>query len=101
AAGGAPGRGVFGGGLPLRGPTARAPPHDPRLVLGDEPTGNLDSKTGQRIYELLRDIARERTVVVVTHAEDLARAADRILRIRDGALADGERTGIAAVKATA
>lgn len=54
--------------------------------MADEPTGNLDSKTGQMIYELLKEIARERTVVVVTHAEALAQMADRIVHIRDGKL---------------
>ena len=65
---------------------ARGLANDPPLVLGDEPTGNLDSETGQVIYELLKEIARERTVVVVTHAEMLAQMADRIVHIKDGRL---------------
>ncbi|MBI2293713.1 MAG: hypothetical protein HYU73_25950, partial [Betaproteobacteria bacterium] len=46
----------------------------------------LDSKTGQMIYELLKEIAKERTVIVVTHAEPLAQLADRIVHIKDGRL---------------
>jgi len=66
----------------------RALANDPPLILADEPTGNLDSQTGQTIYELLKEISRERTVVVVTHAEPLAQMADRILHIKDGRLED-------------
>jgi len=60
--------------------------NDPPLVFADEPTGNLDSKTGQVIYELLEEIARERTVIVVTHAEPLAQRAKRVIYIQDGRL---------------
>ncbi len=67
---------------------ARALANDPPLVLADEPTGNLDSKTGQVIYELLKSIAADRTVVVVTHAEVLAQMADRVIHIKDGKLED-------------
>ena len=77
------------GGEQQRVAIARALANDPPLVLADEPTGNLDSKTGQLIYELLREIARERTVVVVTHAEALARMADRVVHIKDGRLVPG------------
>ncbi len=74
------------GGEQQRVAIARALANNPPLILADEPTGNLDSKTGQMIYELLQDIARERTVVVVTHAEMLAQMADRIIHIKDGRL---------------
>jgi len=74
------------GGEQQRVAIARALANDPPLVLADEPTGNLDSATGQVIYELLREIARERTVLVVTHAEALAQMADRVLPIKDGRL---------------
>ena len=77
------------GGEQQRVAIARALANDPPLVLADEPTGNLDSKTGQVIYELLKEIARERTVVVVTHAEALAQMADRVVHIRDGQLVPG------------
>ena len=77
------------GGEQQRVAIARALANDPPLVLADEPTGNLDSKTGQLIYELLKEIARERTVVVVTHAEVLAQMADRVVHIKDGQFVPG------------
>ena len=77
------------GGEQQRVAIARALANDPPLVLADEPTGNLDSKTGQVIYELLKEIARERTVLVVTHAEVLAQMADRVVHIKDGQLVPG------------
>ena len=75
------------GGEQQRVAIARSLANDPPLILADEPTGNLDSKTGQMIYELLKEIARERTVMVVTHAEALAGLSDRIVHITDGKLA--------------
>lgn len=80
------------GGEQQRVAIARALANDPRLVLADEPTGNLDSKTGRVIYELLKEISASRTVVVVTHAEALAELADRVVHIQDGRLLD-ERAG--------
>jgi len=74
------------GGEQQRVAIARALANDPRLILADEPTGNLDSKTGQRIYALLKDISRERTVVVVTHAAPLADLAERVVQLQDGRL---------------
>ncbi len=74
------------GGEQQRVAIARALANDPPLVLADEPTGNLDTETGQRIYELLKEVARQRTVLVVTHAEPLAQLADRIVHIKDGRL---------------
>ncbi len=74
------------GGEQQRVAIARALANNPPLILADEPTGNLDSKTGQMIYELLKEISRERTVIVVTHAEALAQMADRVLPIKDGRL---------------
>ncbi len=74
------------GGEQQRVAIARALANDPPLVLADEPTGNLDSTTGQMIYELLKDISRDRTVIVVTHAEPLAQMADAVIHIKDGRL---------------
>ena len=74
------------GGEQQRAAIARALANDPPLVLADEPTGNLDSKTGQMIYELLRELSAERTVLVVTHAEPLAQMAERVIHIHDGKL---------------
>ncbi|GMV60519.1 MAG: ABC transporter ATP-binding protein [Betaproteobacteria bacterium] len=86
------------GGEQQRVAIARALANRPRLVLADEPTGNLDSKTGQLIYELLKSLASERTVLVVTHAEALAAMADRVLHISDGRLVN---TGVPAPNGTA
>ncbi len=74
------------GGEMQRVAIARALANDPPLILADEPTGNLDSQAGQMIYELLKEISKERTVLVVTHAEPLAQMADKVLHIRDGRL---------------
>jgi ABC-type lipoprotein export system ATPase subunit len=74
------------GGEQQRVAIARALANDPPLILADEPTGNLDSKTGEMIYALLKDISRGRTVIVVTHAETLARMSDRVLHLEDGRL---------------
>lgn len=76
------------GGEQQRVAIARALANNPRLILADEPTGNLDSKTGQVIYELLKEISGSRTVMVVTHAEPLAALADRVVHIQDGRLPD-------------
>ncbi|MBI2180340.1 MAG: ABC transporter ATP-binding protein [Deltaproteobacteria bacterium] len=74
------------GGEMQRVAIARALANNPPLILADEPTGNLDSQAGQMIYELLKQISNERTVVVVTHAEALAQRADTVLHIKDGRL---------------
>jgi ABC-type lipoprotein export system ATPase subunit len=76
------------GGEMQRVAIARALANDPPLILADEPTGNLDSQAGQMIYELLKEISRERTVLVVTHAEALAQMANKVLCIKDSRLAD-------------
>lgn len=78
------------GGEQQRVAIARALANNPPLVLADEPTGNLDSKTGQVIYELLKEVATKRTVLVVTHAEVLAQRADRVIHIQDGQLVRGD-----------
>ncbi len=78
------------GGEMQRVAIARALANNPPLILADEPTGNLDSQAGQMIYELLKEISAERTVVVVTHAEPLAQMADTVLHIRDGRIKDAK-----------
>jgi predicted ABC-type transport system involved in lysophospholipase L1 biosynthesis ATPase subunit len=67
---------------------ARALANEPRVVLADEPTGNLDSATGREIVALLRSLSAERglTVILVTHDETVAADAPRIVRMRDGRL---------------
>ncbi|MCI0371665.1 MAG: ABC transporter ATP-binding protein [candidate division NC10 bacterium] len=82
--------GELSGGEQQRVAIARALANDPPLILADEPTGNLDTESGQKIYELLKEVARQRTVLVVTHAEPLARMADRVLHIKDGRLIGSE-----------
>ena len=76
------------GGEQQRIAVARAVIHDPALILADEPTGNLDTKTGTRILDLLTNLASERgvTLLVVTHSADVAKEAHRVLRIREGRL---------------
>ena len=65
---------------------ARALVHSPSLLLADEPTGNLDSATGELILQLLRRVAREQrtTVVMATHSREAANLTDTIVRMRDG-----------------
>jgi putative ABC transport system ATP-binding protein len=79
------------GGQQQRVAVARALAHDPALLLADEPTAQLDSKTGQSIMHLLRATvdARETTAVVTTHDAAVLEVADRVLTLRDGRLVDG------------
>ncbi len=73
------------GGEQQRVAIARALANDPPIILADEPTGNLDSKTGERIVELLYNLAQEgRTVIVATHSAAIAALADVILEMKDG-----------------
>ncbi|MDX2080117.1 MAG: ABC transporter ATP-binding protein [Terrimicrobiaceae bacterium] len=78
------------GGEQQRVAIARALINDPAILFADEPTGNLDSHTGESIIDLLLGVAREdrRTLVVVTHDENLAQRGDRLLRIGDGRVLD-------------
>ncbi|ERJ10871.1 ABC transporter ATP-binding protein, partial [Haloplasma contractile] len=74
------------GGQQQRTAIARALINNPKLVLADEPTGNLDSETSDRIYKLLREINQEieTTFVVITHDSTIAKKADRIIKLKDG-----------------
>ena len=76
------------GGEQQRVALARATATRPRILLADEPTGNLDGATGEAIIRLLFDLRDRRgaTLVLVTHAPELAARCDRVLRLRDGAL---------------
>jgi putative ABC transport system ATP-binding protein len=77
------------GGERQRVAIARALVNRPSIVLADEPTGNLDSKTGQEIMEIFADLNRQgHTVIVVTHEQEVARHANRIVRLKDGRVQD-------------
>ncbi|MDE6337931.1 MAG: ATP-binding cassette domain-containing protein, partial [Muribaculaceae bacterium] len=78
--------GQLSGGQCQRVAIARAIVGDPKIVLADEPTGNLDSKMGQEVMDILHKLNKEdgRTIVMVTHNEAQARMTDRIIRFFDG-----------------
>lgn len=83
------------GGEQQRVAVARALVHDPLLVLADEPTGNLDSDTGEQILQLLTHLtgAAGRALLMVTHSREVAASADRVVRIQAGHLVD-DSTGV-------
>jgi putative ABC transport system ATP-binding protein len=65
--------------------TARALVTDPAILMADEPTGNLDTKAGEEIMALFKDLHRQgRTIILVTHEPDIARHAERIIHLKDG-----------------
>jgi putative ABC transport system ATP-binding protein len=84
--------GQLSGGEQQRVAIARALVNAPRVVLADEPTGNLDSRTGREVLALLRDLGGDggRTMVLITHDPEIAAGAGRLVRLRDGRVeADG------------
>jgi putative ABC transport system ATP-binding protein len=87
--------GQLSGGERQRVAIARVLACEPRLILADEPTGNLDSARSQEIVEILRSISRDRgaIAVIVTHDPAVAALADRRYMLRDGVLVDGEVLG--------
>ena len=74
------------GGQQQRVAIARALINDPLIIMGDEPTGNLDSKNTEIVFEILKDLAHQykQTIIAVTHDLDFARACDRIIELADG-----------------
>ncbi len=80
---------------------ARALANDPILLLADEPTGNLDSRTGEDVMAMFGDLHRTRqmTLVVVTHSQEVADKSERLIRMRDGRVVSDERVGTAGAQA--
>jgi len=79
------------GGQQQRVALARALVNEPSIILADEPTGNLDTKSGEEVMEIFQQLnASGITLVVVTHEEDIAQSCKRILRFRDGMLVEDE-----------
>ncbi len=75
------------GGQQQRVAVARALANDPSIIVADEPTGNLDSKTAETIFELFVDLAEQgKTIIMITHDASWARRFGRVLQIVDGAL---------------
>jgi predicted ABC-type transport system involved in lysophospholipase L1 biosynthesis ATPase subunit len=95
---------AFSGGEQQRVAIARALVHEPKLLLADEPTGNLDEETARQVFPLVMSLVRKHgaTLLLVTHDRRLAASADRVLEMRDGKLlaapdaADPHRLGAGA-----
>ena len=81
---------ALSGGQQQRAAIARALANDPPIVLADEPTGNLDSETSAAVAELFHGLIDQRkTLLIVTHDDNLARRAHRVIRLKDGLIANG------------
>jgi putative ABC transport system ATP-binding protein len=80
------------GGESQRVAIARALANDPQIILADEPTGNLDSKSGKEIMEILQKLNKERkvTLIIVTHDSSIAKHAQRIISLKDGMIVKGD-----------
>lgn len=87
------------GGEQQRVAIARALINDPKIIIADEPTGNLDSKTGMKVVELLRDVSKRKnkTLIMATHNMEIAKKADRIIYLRDGEIMGEEKIVTSAI----
>ena len=76
------------GGQQQRVAIARALINDPLIIMGDEPTGNLDSKNTAIVFDIFQDLARNfgQTIITVTHDDDFANKSDRIIELKDGSI---------------
>jgi putative ABC transport system ATP-binding protein len=75
------------GGQQQRAAIVRALANDPPLIVGDEPTGNLDSKTAEQVFEMFGDLSRRgKTLMLVTHDRELAKRMPRVVRVQDGCI---------------
>jgi lipoprotein-releasing system ATP-binding protein len=85
--------GKLSGGQQQRVAIARALINDPAIIMGDEPTGNLDSKNTSIVFDLFRQLSKEygQTIIAVTHDEDFAKRSDRIIEMADGEIISGKR----------
>jgi ABC-type lipoprotein export system ATPase subunit len=81
------------GGEQQRVAIARALANDPKIILGDEPTGNIDTKTGEKILKLLKHLNREKgyTIILVTHDTRIGKYSDKIIHLVDGEIVKGRR----------
>jgi lipoprotein-releasing system ATP-binding protein len=84
------------GGQQQRVAIARALINDPLIIMGDEPTGNLDSKNTQIVFEIFKELTEQhgQTIIAVTHDNDFAKASDRTIQMQDGSIIDFDYKGI-------